>query len=262
MKINSILFIASLFFSTSFSQFVDSPNNDIKNFFKIGGDVLSSPAHFETKDWLRTTAVFGFTSASFLIDNDIKNFALENRSPFTNALFKIDDIYHIEFIAASIAAIYIYGASSKNKETRNLGLRLAEATFYSGSISLLGKFVLGRKRPTNNNDPINFEPFSACWENMSLPSGHTTLSFAYSTVMASVYKNFFWKFGWYSLATLVGAARIYNNKHWLSDVLLGSLVGYFIGAYINNHYTNQKEKDLSAQNNVMQNFSISFGFVF
>lgn len=262
MKIKSILITTSLFFSISFSQVIDSPKNDLKNFFKVGGDVFSSPAHFETKGWLRTTAVLGITSASFFIDKEIKEFALSNRSSFADALFKIDDIYHIEFITASIAMLYIYGVSAKDTDVRTLGLKLTEATAYSASITLFGKFLLGRKRPTNNDDPYYLSPFSTTWELMSLPSGHTTLSFAYSTVMASAYNNFFWKFGWYSLATLVGAARIYNNEHWFSDVLLGSAIGYFVGEFVNNHYTNQKEKDSLTSNGAIPNFSISFGFNF
>jgi membrane-associated phospholipid phosphatase len=72
--------------------------------------------------------------------------------------------------------------------------------------------------------------------------------------MADVYNNFFWKFGWYSAAVLVGFARIYHNAHWFSDTVLGAAIGYFVGRFVMNHPTNQKIEK------VPQNQNISFSF--
>jgi hypothetical protein len=33
----------------------------------------------------------------------------------------------------------------------------------------------------------------------------------------------------YGGATLIAASRMYNNKHWASDVLTGALIGSFAG---------------------------------
>lgn len=254
-----------IFFLTpiTFSQVTVSPQNDLKNFFKVGGDLFTSPAHFDSKDWLVFSSTLGLTTTSILfVDEDIKSFALSNRSNFGDALFKIDDLYHIEFMAASMAAFYIYGVSAKNPDVRNLGLRLSEATIYAGSITLLGKFFIGRGRPQNLDNAKVFEPLNTNWEHTSLPSGHSALSFAYSTVMASVYNNFFWKFSWYSLAVLVAAARVYNNAHWFSDVLLGGAIGYFVGDFVNKHYTNQKLESVDGHPDPASDFSFSFGFAF
>lgn len=251
-----------LFYSVSFAQITESPKNDFKNFFKCGGDLFSRPSHFNSKDWIAFSSTLSLTAAAFLIDEEIQNFALENKGQFGDAVFELDDYYHLEFMAASIAALYIYGAAAKEKDVRNLGLKLTEATVYSSTITLLSKFLLGRQRPANTNDALNFNPLNSAWDFTSLPSGHSTLSFAYSTVMASAYNNFFWKFGWYSLAALVGAARVYHNVHWFSDVLLGAAIGYFVGDFVNNHYSNQKEAAGASSTNKSPDFSISFGFAF
>jgi membrane-associated phospholipid phosphatase len=36
----------------------------------------------------------------------------------------------------------------------------------------------------------------------------------------------------YTGAALVGASRIYNNKHWASDVLAGAAIGTFVGSKV------------------------------
>jgi membrane-associated phospholipid phosphatase len=36
----------------------------------------------------------------------------------------------------------------------------------------------------------------------------------------------------YSLATLTGISRIYDNKHWASDVFLGAALGYTMAELI------------------------------
>jgi membrane-associated phospholipid phosphatase len=128
--------------------------------------------------------------------------------------------------------------TAENYQVRNLALRLTEATAYASLINLATKFVLGRGRPQVNESATNFNLFNTTWEFTSLPSGHSTLSFAYSTVMAKEYQNFFWKFGWYTAAVLVGAGRIYHNVHWFSDVILGAAIGYAVGEFVNRHKSN------------------------
>ena len=258
--INRYLISLFILFATITSAQVGyNHQNDLEKFFDCGIDLFSAPLRFDTQDWIIFSSTLGLTAASTFADDDIRTLAIRNNSSFGNSFFKIDDIYHIEFMATSIAGIYIYGLASKNSEFQNLGLRLTEVTFYAGSITLLTKFMFGRERPTNQENQTNFKPFNSSRNFSSLPSGHTTLAFAYSTVMASVYDNFFWKFAWYSLAVLVGTARIYHNAHWFSDVLLGGAIGYFVGDFVNKHSSNEKET--TPPSDSPQKFNMSFGLV-
>ncbi len=218
-------------------------DNDFEKFFKVGGDIITQPANFNSDDWTKLSATLGITGLATLIDEDIKEFTQSNKSVFADHLFKVDDYYHIESMIISIAAIYGYGMLSSNNNFKNLGLKLSEATFYSGLINLSTRYMIGRERPYVSGNQYNFKPLDFGWDYSSFPSAHTTLSFAFSTVMAYEYNNFFWKFGWYSLAGLVGYARIYNNQHWLSDVLMGAALGYFVGEFVNNHKSNQIDQN-------------------
>jgi hypothetical protein len=58
-------------------------------------------------------------------------------------------------------------------------------------------------------------------------SGHTATAFFGATVLAHEYQDTHPEFviAGYTLATATGALRITNNKHWVTDVLMGSAIG-------------------------------------
>jgi hypothetical protein len=74
----------------------------------------------------------------------------------------------------------------------------------------------------------------------SFPSGHTAQAFAAATFMAREYghKNVWYSIGAYTVATGVGAMRVMNNRHWLSDVLVGAGIGILSTnlAYLTHQY--------------------------
>ncbi len=58
----------------------------------------------------------------------------------------------------------------------------------------------------------------------SFPSGHTTLAFTNAAVLKNEFyqTNSILSFTGYLFASTTGTFRILNNKHWISDVLLGA----------------------------------------
>lgn len=232
------LVIVISFQLVGFSQTPFKTDNDFEKFFKVGGYIITQPANFTSDDWIKFSATIGITGIATLIDKEVQGFTQNSKSGLTDKLFTIDKYYHIESMIISIIAIYGYGTLVDNENFKSLGLKLSESTFYSGLINLSTRYLVGRERPYICGEQYNFKPLDFSWGYSSFPSAHTTLAFAYSTVMAKEYNNFFWKVGWYSLACLVGYARIYNNQHWLSDVLMGAALGYFIGEFVNNHESN------------------------
>lgn len=63
--------------------------------------------------------------------------------------------------------------------------------------------------------------------NHSFPSGHTATAFMTATMLSKEYGHLSpWiSVGGYSIATATGLMRMANNKHWLSDVMVGAGVG-------------------------------------
>lgn len=64
-------------------------------------------------------------------------------------------------------------------------------------------------------------------DNHSFPSGHTATAFMMATMLSKEYGHLSpWvSVGGYSVATATGLMRMANNKHWLSDVMVGAGVG-------------------------------------
>lgn len=222
-----------------FAQF-NQIEQDFNSFWQTAGDYYTAPLHFDSNDWYIFSAIAGVTAISSIADKEIREFSQKNQNEFSDKLFSIDKYYYMEFVAGSIVAFYGYGLIADDNDFRNLALKLTEATFLASSVTLISKIIIGRGRPYKQESQYSFNPFNLDNDYNSFPSGHTTLAFAYSTIMAAEVDNVFWKIGWYTLAGLVGYARIYHNQHWFSDVLMASSIGYFSGEFVNNHLSNKK----------------------
>lgn len=236
-------FILFFFFPLAYSEAqIDSIiSSDFSDFINLSANYYTSPLRFDSEDWIKFSTIVGITALSTVADKEIKNFSQLNQSKFSNNIFSADKYYYAEFVGASIIAFYGYGLIDNNNNIRKLAVKLTEATFLASSITLITKIVVGRARPYMDKNQYYTDPFTLNNDYNSFPSGHTTLVFAYSTVMANEIDNVFWKIGWYSLAGLVGYSRIYHNQHWFSDVLMSGAIGYFSGKFVNKHYLNTSQ---------------------
>ncbi len=90
-----------------------------------------------------------------------------------------------------------------------------EAFFVNMAFTYTLKTVISRERPGKQN-------------RRSFPSGHTSGSFAVATVLYRIYG---YEVGVpaYTMAAITGLQRIHADKHWLSDVLTGALLGTLVG---------------------------------
>ena len=212
--------------------------DDAKNFFNTGIGLATSPFAFNSSDWINAGLVTAGTVSLFTIDKSVRELASKNQSELNNKLFNFDAFYGNAYTALFTASIYGFGILSNNKGIRNLGLNSFEAFFYSGLITGILKVSIGRRRPYAGDSHLYFKPFQLTDNDFqSLPSGHTTVSFAVSTVLAQYLDNIFWKVFWYGAAGMVSLSRVYHNQHWFSDIFLGAAIGYFVGQFIVNQNT-------------------------
>jgi len=212
------------------TQFI---KDDFIHGFHNGIGLMTAPLHFDRQDWRNTSYALAGTALLFSIDKSIRQLALNNHNSINDVIFNVDKIHGNEYSLYLAGGVYTLGLITSKTSIRMIGLNAVEAYLFSGAITGVGKVLFGRKRPYVSDSPVFFSPFH--WtENRfhSLPSGHTTVSFAVSTVMAKSWDNTAWKIFWYGNASLVAASRIYHNQHWLSDTFLGAIVGYSVANYI------------------------------
>lgn len=136
-------------------------------------------------------------------DNIIENFAIP-----------VDD--QMQYVP--LAEIYIadiLGAKSKNHwfdQTKYLAI----SHLITAGITHSGKFIINKKRPNGSDH--------------SFPSGHSSFSFTNATVLYEEFNEDYpiFSYSGYFLTTTVASLRVINNRHWFSDILVGSGLGILV----------------------------------
>ena len=252
MHLKQIFLYIAIFNSLSFPQFKEI-GSDFNRFFRTGENVLISPSNWGHTDWLIFSGAATITAGTFLLDKHARIFS---KTSFGDNLFSIDNAFSVTAPAIAIVGIYGCGLIFDDAKVRNLGLQLVESCSYAGIITSVIKTAAGRSRPYVGKGNMDWHPVKFNTDQTSFPSGHATLAFAISSVMANYLENIYWKVGWYSIAALVGTARIYHDKHWLSDVVMGSAIGYFVGDYVSKDPENKAVQEGKQSMDYSLNFSI------
>lgn len=96
---------------------------------------------------------------------------------------------------------------------------------FAGAVAWVLKTFIGRARPILYEalDFTGFYPPSLDWVFNSMPSGHTTVSFA-ALVMIGMLAPRFKPLTW-TLAVLIGVSRVCVGAHWPTDVFFGAFIG-------------------------------------
>ena len=127
------------------------------------------------------------------------------------------------------AAVYTAGAASGNDGVMELGEEMGEALVLADSATFVLKGGIGRGRPYQTESKSSFRPFQFRGGYDSLPSMHTASSFALAHVAASHSESLTAKLACYAAAGVAGFSRVYQGKHWASDVLVGAAIGELAG---------------------------------
>ena len=123
--------------------------------------------------------------------------------------------------------------ASGNDAVRDTGLMLTEAVLTLGLVQFPTKFIVGRSRPDAGRGNHSYKAFGGTTqERASFFSGHSATAFSVSTVLAKTIDHPLATVGLYALAAVTPVARIYDDRHWFSDTLVGSAVGIYIGRQV------------------------------
>ena len=181
----------------------------------------------------------------------------------TATLFRVVALPGSAIIGTSMYAI---GRLTRSHRMADLGLHGTEALLVGEGLASGMKGIFGRQRPYV--DTANFNPYK--WRFMggfvsddgqrSFPSGHAVAAFAAAaavTAETSVWwPSLRWEIGtaMYGGASMVGLSRMYDNRHWASDVIMGAAIGTFAGNKVVRYHHSHPGNKLDAW---AVNFSIT-----
>ncbi len=125
---------------------------------------------------------------------------------------RLDDYLQYSPIAATYGLNFIGIKSKNNFRDRTIILAMSYATM--GVLVTSMKYSIREKRPDSNI-------------RNSFPSGHTATAFMGAEFLWQEYKEVSPWIGYagYAIALSTGYLRIYNNRHYINDVVAGACIG-------------------------------------
>jgi len=200
----------------------------------LGVDYFNFPSRFDKDDWRNLGSTGALTLSLMAFDETARSGSQElaAKGNLDGAMNFFRGYGEVKYLAPASAAVYLGGLATGSEIVRRVGKELLQTMIYSGIVTTSLKVIFGRSRPYTNEGAFSYSPFIIDDSHNSLPSGHTTIAFAVSSVLAAEIDNTYASIGLYTLASLTGFSRMYNDKHWLSDVFLGAAIGASTGYFV------------------------------
>jgi membrane-associated phospholipid phosphatase len=136
----------------------------------------------------------------------------------------------LDTTSAVLVGLWAYGIKTGNRhagETGELALETLANTFL---VYTPMQFGAGRERPEEGTGNGRFWRHGGF--NTSFPAGHPMFTWTMASVVAHEYPRTWVRLLAYGAATSVSAGRLFGREHFASDVWVGSILGYLIGAHI------------------------------
>lgn len=190
----------------------------------------TSPSRMDSKSALMTAGIIGAGAILYTQDEKIRDYIHGHRSPVLDDVDPIAEkfgngLYDLGFLALYGGSGYLF----ENEKMQKTALLSFESFVVANTIGTTIKSSTGRTRPNENEGSTGFSPLSFDSAHTSFPSGHTASAFSIASVFAEEYDNPLVDVTAYGLASLVALQRVYDDKHWASDVFAGAVMGTVVG---------------------------------
>ena len=209
----------------------------------------SSPPPLFT--WRDGVLAAGFVAATFAARPIDKRAATMLQEPDRqkNSIFQKSAaiVRNIALPGSTIIGVTMYatGRLTHTERLAQVGLHGTEALAIGAVTGTILKDFFGRARPfvdtvaPNPDDWKLFRGFHAGESYRSFPSGHSTAAFAAAAAVSAETSRWWPQLTYFGIgpllyggATAVGLSRMYNNRHWASDVITGAMIGTFAGTKV------------------------------
>jgi membrane-associated phospholipid phosphatase len=223
-----------------------------RDFIKDTGRIWSSPFRIKERQVGPLIALAAATGFLIAADEDIR----DGFKSYSDEHEWVQDvgpvITQMGTLGAAATAGIFFGAGLifKDERARDTGYLAACAMAQSFLVEHALKGLTGRQRPFaadgddhwsgpagffKRYDPDNEGLYS------SFPSGHTATAFSLATVVALQYRHTTWvPILAYTIAAGVGLTRVTMDRHWMSDVVVGAVVGHLVARLVVRSHTRRQ----------------------
>jgi len=246
-------------------------HNLTQDFLKDAGQIWGYPFHIKTDDIL---PIIGLAAVTGLVIANDEAISRGFRDFYDSHAWVRDASPVITKMGSwgawATAGLFLgAGLIGGDHKTTETGVLASTAMLQSSLLVWFLKGITGRQRPSyaggedHWSGPAGFfKRYEKGYEDAydSFPSGHTITAFSLATVVAMQYHETVWvPVLSYAVATGVGLSRVTMSRHWLSDVLVGGVLGHLIGRLVvRNH--RERYHSLPALNVSPRSFSLTFSF--
>lgn len=218
-----------------------------------GESVLVSPFHYSSQDAANTVMSVALLGVVHVRDPELLGGVRAGKSDFLDFLLSPGDVIGNPVVGiGAMATLYSLDFPGKTPHLKDT----LETAMHSGMIT--SSFVLGTQLFVQRESPElgNYQGFHSSLFSLghhdyrSFPSLYTAFAFSTATTFSEAYPDTsFVPILSYGLAALVGWSQAYDNKHWVSDVVAGAMLGTYtahhVGAYRRSKNTRQATQPLS-----------------
>lgn len=167
-------------------------------------------------------ASIGVIALTTLADKPIRDYLQRHRTDGKDDVARIfKDMGEPDVYLPVPLGLVAVGVVSGNHKITRAGGRITAGLLTAGAITNILK-PIGRIRPKFTDDAYEFTPLKGSY---SWPSGHSAMAFALATGISDEVHFLPLTIGLYGAAATTGWSRMNDNRHWMTDVLGGMLIG-------------------------------------
>lgn len=192
--------------------------------------MFTSPIYIRTGDLKWMLPLGAATGVALSQDTYVAKDIVSHDPGFNSSNNTVSNGLLYSYIGGSVT-MYGVGLFKDNDHLRETGLLSGQAQVDAYIFDTVIKLATFRERPTPPDYAGKFYQTSAGIDS-SFISGHSMLTWSAAAVIAAEYPSPWKQVGIYTGATATALTRVLAEKHFPTDVLLGSAAGWMIGHYV------------------------------
>jgi len=226
---------------TRFKQFSPGPvdfKSLPKNLFMDQKNFWLAPLHMSQTQWEWAVPLVLAGGGLVVADNSIEKHVPTSPSTISHAVTASNA--GVGVLAGAGAGLFLLGHLQNDDQKRETAILSGEAAIGALLDTEVFKYAAGRERPFVGTIPGRFFVGGD-----SFPATHAAVSWAIASVIAHEYPGALTQFLAYGVAGGVSAARWAGQKHFASDVVIGSALGWYMGRQVFNSHSHYSDTDIA-----------------